>query len=235
MRIFNDHSRLSLAASRVFARTAAQAIAARGRFMAALSGGTTPIAMYRLLAQAELDWPRIHLFWGDEHLVPVGDVGNNYGEARRALLDQVPIPPDNVHPIRPDLKPEEAAQDYARILKQFADPSLDWPRFDLVFLGMGEDGHVASLFPGSPLDISSPVIAVTADYHDRPTNRVTLTPLVFNSARHIIFLVSGLSKSETLARVLKGGSHPDILPAQRIRPSDGKVTWMADAKAASKL
>jgi 6-phosphogluconolactonase len=235
MRIFNDISRLTLAASRVFVREAGQALAARGRFMAVLSGGTTPIGLYQLLSQADLDWSKMHLFWGDERCVPVDNVENNYGQARKAWLQHVSIPEENIHRIKSELSPDKAAADYARVLEKFADPPLAWPRFDLVLLGMGADGHIASLFPGSPVDPAAPVIPVTADYHDRPTNRVTLTPRVFNSARHIIFLVSGVSKSQTLADVLKGDRQPAQLPAQRIQPADGKVTWMADAQAAGKL
>jgi 6-phosphogluconolactonase len=235
MRIFNDHSRLSLAASRVFVRSAAQAISERGRFLAALSGGTTPIALYSLLARAALDWANIHLFWGDERCVPVGDPGNNYGQALQTLLGQVPLAEQNIHRIRSELPPIEAARDYAQLLKRFADPPLEWPRFDLVLLGLGEDGHTASLFPGSPVDAREPVMAVTGDYQGRPADRITLTPLVFNSARQIIFLVSGQSKSGILASVFKGGQHPDDWPAQRIRPTDGRITWMVDAQAASRL
>jgi 6-phosphogluconolactonase len=235
MRIFNDHSRLSQAASKVFIRAADEAISARGRFLVAFSGGTTPIALYRQLSQAALDWPKLHVFWGDEHCTPSSDALNNYGQARQALLDHVPLPEANVHPIKAELRPEDAARDYALVLRQFAEAPLAWPRFDLVLLGMGEDGHIASLFPGSPVDVTEPVVAVTADYHDRPTNRVTLTPPVFNSARQILFLVSGVSKSDALANVLKGDSRPDQFPAQRIQPVDGKLTWMVDAQAASKL
>ncbi len=235
MRIFNDHSRLSQAASRVFIRTAAQAISERGRFLAALSGGTTPIALFRLLARADLDWARIHLFWGDERCVPVEDPANNYAQARQALLDEISIPEQNVHRIRSELPPAEAAQEYAAQLREFAEPPLGWPRLDLVLLGLGEDGHTASLFPGSQVEASAPVIAVTGEYQGRPTDRVTLTPLVFNSARLVIFLVSGVGKSGILASVFKGGRHPDQWPAQRIRPSDGRITWMVDAQAASRL
>ncbi len=123
----------------------------------------------------------------------------------------------------------------ALVLKQFASPPLSWPRFDLVLLGMGEDGHTASLFPGSGVDISTPTLAVTAQYQDRPANRVTLTPLVFNSARRVAFLVSGESKADTLAKVLYGDYHPEGLPAQRIHPSDGELIWLVDRDAASKL
>ncbi len=235
MRIFNDHSRLSQAASRLFVRTAAQAISERGRFLAALSGGTTPIALYRLLVHADLDWSRTHLFWGDERCVPVDDPANNFFQAERALLAEVPIPQQNIHRIRSELSPAGGAQDYAAQLRKFAEPPLEWPRFDLVLLGVGEDGHTASLFPGSPVEAAEPVIAVTGEYQNRPAERVSLTPLVFNSARLVIFLVSGTVKSAILASIFKGGSHPDQWPAQRIRPSDGRIAWMVDAQAASQL
>ena len=235
MRIFNDHSRLSQAASKLFIRTAAQAIAERGRFLTALSGGSTPVALYRLLVRADLDWEKIHLFWGDERLVPVEDPANNYSQAREALLTEIKIPEQNIHRIRTELEPEAAVQDYARLLRRFAEPPLEWPRFDLVLLGLGEDGHTASLFPGSPVEALEPVIHVTGEYQGRPAGRITLTPLVFNSARQVVFLVSGQSKSGAVASVFKGGSHPDQWPAQRIRPTDGRVTWMVDAQAASRL
>jgi len=235
MRVFNDHSQLSLAASRTFVRNAAQAVEARGRFLAALSGGSTPAALYRLLAHSDVDWPHVHLFWGDERCVPVDDPANNYAQARAALLEEVHIPAENVHPIPSTLPPEEAAADYARLLERYAEPPLKWPRFDLVLLGLGEDGHTASLFPGSPVEVEAPVIAVTGDYQGRPAQRVTLTPPVFNSARLVIFLVSGAGKSAALASVFKGGRHPDRWPAQRIRPTDGRVSWMVDAQAAAGL
>ena len=137
--------------------------------------------------------------------------------------------------IKGELEPAEASRDYARILKDYAPPGLDWPRFDLVVLGMGEDGHTASLFPGSRADATSPTQAVTANYQGRPANRVTLTSLVFNSARQIMFLVAGESKAAMLARVINGETHPEELPAQRIRPTDGDVVWLVDQAAASKL
>ena len=235
MRIFNDHSVLSEAAAKIFIESAAQAIAERGQFLVALSGGTSPIALYQLLANRSIDWLHVHVFWGDERCVPMDDPGNNYGQAREALLNHVPIPAKNIHRIKSELKPADAAKDYKLVLKRFAEPPLAWPRLDLVLLGMGEDGHVASLFPGSPIESTEPVIAVTANYQQRPANRVTMTPLVLNTARQVLFLVSGQSKSETLASVLKGDYQPVQLPAQRIQPVDGKVTWLVDAQAAVKL
>jgi 6-phosphogluconolactonase len=238
IRIFDNLESLSLAAAEVLIQSAAQAITERGRFLITLSGGGTPMELYKLLAQSpyrgQLDWSHTHVFWGDERCVPIEDSENSYRQARDVLLNRVPIPQENIQRVQSELEPDEAAKDYARVLKDFASPPLDWPRFDLILLGMGEDGHTASLFPGSQVEVSSPTLAVTGHYQDRPANRVTLTPWVINSARRIMFLVSGESKSQTLANVLYGEYHPEQLPAQRIRPSNGELIWMTD-KAASKL
>jgi 6-phosphogluconolactonase len=239
VRIFGDLASLSEAAALLFIDSSARAIVDRGRFLVALSGGNTPLKLYELLAQSpyreQVDWPSVHVFWGDERCVPPEDLENNYRQARDVLLGRVPIPTENVHRVPSDLEPEAAALNYALVLKQFASPPLDWPRFDLVLLGMGEDGHTASLFPGSEVNVSAPTSAVTAQYQNRPARRVTLTPSVFNAARRIIFLVSGESKSETLASVLYGEYHLEQLPAQRIHPTDGELIWLVDRNAASKL
>jgi 6-phosphogluconolactonase len=143
----------------------------------------------------------------------------------------VPIPPENVLRIRGELAPEEAAHDYAQILKGFASPPLEYPRLDLVLLGLGEDGHTASLFPGSAVETDSPVLAVTAHYQGRPANRVTLTPAVFNAARRVVFLASGSGKAPALASVLKESYQPGKYPAQRIRPEPGELIWLVDRAA----
>jgi len=239
LRIFDHLEALSTAAAELFIETSIQAIAQRGRFLVALSGGNTPTELYKLLAQTpyreQVEWQRLHAFWGDERCVAIEDLENNYRQAHDVLLERVPIAPENIHRIRSELEPDAAAEDYVSVLKGFATPPLDWPRFDLVLLGMGNDGHTASLFPGSEVTASLPVLAVTAQYEDRPANRITLTPLVFNAARRILFLVSGESKSETLANVLYGEYKPEKLPAQRIRPTDGELIWMVERAAASKL
>jgi 6-phosphogluconolactonase len=239
LRIFDQLDALSLAAAELFIETSAQAIGQRGRFVAALSGGNTPTELFKLLAQTpyreRIDWQRLHAFWGDERCVPIEDLENNYRQVYEVLLGRVPIPAENIHRVRSDLEPDLAAEDYARVLKDFATPPLDWPRFDLALLGMGNDGHTASLFPGSEVTATTPTLAVTAQYEDRPANRVTLTPLVFNAARRVLFLVSGESKSETLANVLYGEYQPEKLPAQRIRPTDGELIWMVDRAAARKI
>jgi 6-phosphogluconolactonase len=239
IQVYKNLQELSIAAAELFVHSAAQATTACGRFLVALSGGNTPTTLYQTLASApyrdQINWAKVHAFWGDERCVPPDDPGNCYYQARLALLDHVDIPANNIHRVQSDLEPAAAATDYARTLKVFSTPPLDWPRFDLVLLGMGDDGHTASLFPGSPVEVTSPTVAVTANYQDRPAKRVSLTPLVFNSARQIVFLVSGGSKSETLVSILNGEYHPEQLPAQRICPTDGKVTWLVDEAAASRL
>ncbi len=228
-------------AKKSFIEISKSAIIERGRFLIMLSGGTTPLKLYEKLAQEKpalsnvegLDWTRIHFFWGDERCVPVDDAGNNFGGAKKVWFDKISA--TNIHRIKSELEPARAATDYAATLKVFAEPPLDWPRFDLVLLGLGEDGHTASLFPGSPVDVNTPTLAVTANYQDRPANRVTLTQNVFNSARNIFFLVTGAGKAKTLSRVLSDVDAPEELPAQRINPSDGKVIWFVDEAAASRL
>jgi 6-phosphogluconolactonase len=133
------------------------------------------------------------------------------------------------------MEPADASKDYAFTLKNFASPPLDFPRFDLVYLGMGEDGHTASLFPGSPVDATEPILPVTAHYQDRPANRVTLTQLVFDQARIVAFMAAGEKKAITLAEVLSNRYTPAQYPAQRINPKDGKLIWLVDEDSASKL
>ncbi len=235
--VFKDPEELSRAAAAIFVSRALQAIRERGRFLVALNGGATPKRLFQLLAhdfREKMDWAKTHVFWGDERCVPPDDPESSYGMAKVILLDRVSIPAENVHPVKTDLDPAAASMDYALTLKRFAVPPLDWPRFDLVLLGMGEDGHTASLFPGSPVDADEPVIPVTADYQGRPARRVTLTPLVFNSARDVLFLVTGAGKAVTLTHVLNDIS-PVQYPAQRIRPVEGQVTWMVDEAAGTDL
>jgi 6-phosphogluconolactonase len=240
LRIFKDLDSLSRRAANLFLETTSQAITGRGRALIAISGGSTPLGLFRLLAgepfRSQIKWHLLHIFWADERCVPVDDPESNYGQARKAFLDKVPIPEENVHRVNPDLKPAEAAKEYADTLREFRAPPLDWPRFDLIQLGVGEDGHTASLFPGPEEDVSTPILAVTAHYQGRPANRVTLTPKVFNSAKQILFLATGENKAEILARVLDEEIYqPELYPVQRIRPQDGRVIWMIDEAAAGNL
>ena len=238
IRIFKNVEKLSRGAARLFVEQAAQSISERGRFLVALNGGSTPTRLFEMLATSfreRIDWSKVHIFWGDERCVPPDDPGSSYGQARDVLLSHVPIPETNIHRVKGELGPAEASNDYALILKEFASSPLDWPRFDLVYLGMGEDGHTASLFPGSLLDVSEPTLPVTAHYQDRPANRVSLTPVVFNSAQMVAFMAAGEKKAQTLAEVLSGRYNPELYPAQRIDPKEGQLIWLVDEAAASRL
>ncbi len=230
--IFKDSDELSQSAAEAFAAIAQKAIAERGRFLVSLSGGSTPMKLYARLANEKVDWAHVHFFWGDERCVPVDDSGNTYGVMRGIFFDKIGT--TNIHRVESELEPAQAAQAYAHTLSGFADAPFDFPRFDLVLLGMGDDGHTASLFPGSQVEIDSATIAVTAHYQDRPANRVSLTPKVFNQAREIWFLVTGAGKAETLRNVIKGERNLELYPAQRIQPVNGNLVWMID-KAAGKF
>ncbi|MCI0611230.1 MAG: 6-phosphogluconolactonase [Anaerolineae bacterium] len=238
LRIFRDLESLSHSAAKLFVEQADQSIAERDQFLVALNGGSTPTRLFQLLAtdyRGQADWSKVHVFWGDERCVPPDDAGSSYGQARDLLLSRVSIPDSNIHRIKGELGPAEASKEYTLVLKRFASSALDWPRFDLVYLGMGEDGHTASLFPGSPINVSEPTMPVTAQYQDRPANRVTLTPIVFNSARLVAFMATGEKKAITLAEVLSDGYNPELYPAQRINPKDGELIWLVDEGTASKL
>jgi len=238
IRIFNNLEDLSRAAADLFVERARQSIAERDRFLVALNGGNTPTRLFQLLVadyREKVDWSKVYIFWGDERCVPPGDAGSSYGQARDILLSHVLIPDSNIQRIKGELSPEEASKDYSLTLRSFASPPFEWPRFDLVYLGMGEDGHTASLFPGSPVDSSEPTMPVTAHYQDRPANRVTLTPIVFNSARMIGFMAVGENKAKTLAEVLSDSYNPEKYPAQRINPKEGRLIWLVDEAAASTL
>ena len=236
--IFKSIEELSRHAAELFVEQAAKAIGERGRFLVGLNGGSTPTRMFQLLAtdfREQVDWSKTHIFWGDERIVPTDNPENSYAQARDLFLRHVPIPEANVHHVKTELDPEEAAKDYSRTLKQFAKPLLEQIRFDLIYLGMGEDGHTASLFPGSPVEESEAVIPVSAEYQGRPAQRVTLTPLVINNARLVVFMATGEKKAITLAEVLNGRYDPEHYPVQRIDAKDGKTIWLVDEDAASRL
>jgi 6-phosphogluconolactonase len=226
------------AAARLLTTLAQEAVALNGRFSIALSGGGTPTGVYQLLAQRpyckQMPWQHTHLFWGDERLVSPDNPGSNYGQAAELLLKNVPIPPENVHRARGELDMETAVANYTDQLKAFAADS-QLPILDVVLLGMGNDGHTASLFPGSPVTQSEWVVGVTAKYNGRPAQRLSLTPTIINQARHIIFLVTGSSKAQTLQKVLYGPQQPENLPAQRIQPTNGTLTWLTDTAVAQQL
>jgi 6-phosphogluconolactonase len=238
---------LALDAALRIARAASAAVAARGEFVVALSGGTTPRGVYENLAVApyvsSVPWSKVVVLWGDERSVPPDHAASNYRMAREALLDHVPIPQANVHRIRGEDDPGTAARAYEQTLRSVLRTPRGPPRvaaaarIDLVLLGLGDDGHTASLFPGATSPAASDaapwVIAqrVPAD----PPWRVSLTPVIINAAREILFLVSGAGKAAIVRQVIEGPLRPNELPAQLIAPTDGRVHWLLDAAAAPEL
>ncbi len=235
LHIYPDPEALSRAAAQLFVERANRAVAAQGRFSAALSGGRTPVRTYELLAQApfrdQVDWAQTHVFWGDERCTPLDDPRSNAGLAQKTLLNSAPVPQTQVHPILCHDSPGEAAAAYEVLLREFfADESHT---FDLAFLGLGEDGHTASLFPGDAALTEGERWAVAVRRPD--LTRITLTPTVFNQARTVAFLVEGRDKARILQEVLEGEYAPQRLPAQLIRPVNGELVWLADQAAAAVL
>lgn len=241
VKIFPDKQALSVAAAERFIQSAREAIVQNGRFLIALSGGSTPALLYQLLAQPpyrdQVDWKKTFVFWSDERVVPPDDDGSNYKQAHELLLAHVPIPPQHVCRAQGELTPEEAAAAYRAALASISSDDAPFPRFDLILLGMGNDGHTASLFPGaaSPGEDAQPVIAVTADYDGRPANRITFTPLLINRAKTVLLLVSGPDKAKMVNRALHGERNFEEVPVQRIQPASGSLLWYLDKTAASQL
>jgi 6-phosphogluconolactonase len=215
-----------------FVAAAAEAISSRGQFIVALSGGSTPRGTYlRLGTEAlvsKVMWSRVQVLWGDERCVPPDHVESNYRMARETLLDRVPVPAANVHRIQGEDDPATAAAAYEATLRALA-------RIDLVLLGLGEDGHTASLFPGGAAVHEQTRWVMAARASAASMWRITLTPAVINAAAEVLFLVSGSAKAGILRRVIEGPRRPQELPAQAIAPFNGRVRWCVDAAAAAEL
>jgi 6-phosphogluconolactonase len=237
--IYRDRDQLSQAAAQFFQQVVREAAEQRGQALVALSGGSTPRQLFALLACApfaeQIPWQAVHFFWADERCVPPDHPESNFGQANLALFQPLNLPAANLHRIQGEIAPDQAALAYAHTLRQYAVPGQAWPVFDLVLLGLGADGHTASLFPGESRALQSPVLAVTADYQDRPARRVTLTPLVFNSARRVLFLVTGEDKADAVRRTVFDTDDPHPGPAKLIAPAQGTLSWFLDAGAARGL
>jgi len=223
-----DADHLALAAANLFVKLAREAIAQRQRFTVGLAGGSTPRPAYSLLAEepliGQVDWSQVEVFWGDERCVPPSHPDSNYRMARQSLLDRVPIPPENVHRVRGELPPEDAAAHYRLELQTVLGAG---GRFDLILLGMGTDGHTASLFPETAV-LDEKDRSFAAVYVEQLDSwRLTLTLPTVNAARHVVFVVSGVRKAETLARVRSG----EGLPAARVQPAEGELIWLVDRDA----
>ena len=237
IRVLPDPAALADAAARLVVEGAHSAIDARGRFSLALSGGSTPRDLHLRLAASPLrdqvDWSRVHIFFGDERCVPPDDERSNYRMADETLLSRVPIPAENIRRMRGELPPPEAAEAYAEALQAYF--GQEPPRLDLVLLGMGDNGHTASLFPGLTAGREQKRWVVAENVEEVSMWRITLTPVVLNLARQAVFLVAGSAKASMLRRVLEGSFTPDELPAQIVRPSPGEVIWLVDEAAAADL
>ncbi|MBW8012708.1 MAG: 6-phosphogluconolactonase [Chloroflexi bacterium] len=240
LEIYHDAISLATNAVRHIIAIANQAIKADGKFSIALAGGSTPRGIYRLLAgddyKGQMDWERVHIFWGDERTVPPSHTESNYLLASQTLLDHILISSNNIHRIKGELKPETAAETYERELAHFFRPSKGaFPKFDLVLLGLGEDGHTASLFPDTTALNEGNRWVVANHVEKLDSWRITFTPGLINTSSNIIFLVSGEIKSEILHFVLEGDFRPNLLPAQLIKPLQGKLLWLVDQAATSKM
>jgi 6-phosphogluconolactonase len=237
MLVVPDAPALFEAAAEIFVQAAAEAIEKYKRFTVAMSGGSTPKALYELLATApwrdQVDWSKTHFFWGDERWVPSTDKNSNYRMTLEALLSKVSVPAENVHRIETDSgDPQTSAAKYeAEIRKVFGAR----PQFDLILLGLGTNGHTASLFPHcASLDVRDRLVA--AEYIDEvKMTRITFTVPLINDAHSIVFLLSGHDKASVLQEVLRGPHDPQRLPSQLIEATDGELTWLADAAAASAI
>ncbi|HEV2718048.1 MAG TPA: 6-phosphogluconolactonase [Terriglobales bacterium] len=235
IRILHTPQDLFQAAASEFAALTAAAIGDQGKFTVALSGGSTPKSLYSVLAKAALPWEKIFFFWGDERHVPPDHPESNYRMASEALLSKVPVPPGNIFRIRAEEKDAAvAAQDYELTLRSFFHLRAgEFPRFDLILLGLGPDGHTASLFPNTAALTETKRLVVANSLEKLKTDRITLTYPVLNNAACVIFLVSGRDKSDMGRTVMedKGAN----LPSQKVRPANGKLLWLLDQDAASKL
>ena len=237
IRIYPTTEELNHAAARLFVCVAQETLKSAGRFSVVLSGGSTPEPMYRLLTQdpycGQVNWNRTHVFWGDERCVPRNDARNNARMAMDTLLDHVPIPQDRVHPVLSEKSPVQAADHYEAVLRSFFG---DVPaRFDLVLLGLGENGHTASLFPHTSILQEHNRWVKEVYVQEQDMYRVSLTAAIINQAGTVAFMANGNAKAQVLRDVLLGPWQPEELPAQLIRPKRGEAIWLVDRDAASKL
>ncbi len=226
---------LAAKGAQLFEQKMLESLKERGHFFVGLSGGSTPRGMHRTLAgRPDLPWEGAQIFWGDERCVSATDPLSNYGAAWEDFLGKIPLRSEQIHPMPGQMKPEQGALQYERELVRFFDSAKgEIPRFDVIFLGLGKDGHTASLFPGqsSLTETERMVIAVRGG--DPDLSRLTLTYPVLNRARHIVFMVSGKEKAEAVRAVLE--KKDERLPAGRVRPVRGILTWLMDRQAGSLL
>lgn len=241
-RVFSTPTEVAKSAAAFFASSVIAAAEARGIARVAISGGTTPKTMFEFLADPsqpflqQVPWDKLDLYWVDERCVGPEDEDSNYRMTREALLSKVPLPEERIHRIEGELEPEEAAAHYEAVIRNgFRLEGAETPTFDLVLLGMGDDGHTASLFPHTEALDEMMHIVVANHVPQKDTWRVTLTWPVINQGREVAFLIEGAGKTEVLHEVFQGKYQPETYPAQIIRPASGKLTLLLDEAAAAKL
>jgi 6-phosphogluconolactonase len=236
LHVYKDGEALSQAAAKWIADRIGATLTSQGRFTIALSGGSTPKRLHQILAQApykeQIDWPKLHIFWGDERAVPFEDSRNNAKMAYDTLLNFVPVPPAQIHVMRTDVDPEASAAAYETILHQYFDNTPY--SFDLVLLGMGDDGHTLSLFPGMEIVHEEKAWAKAFYLPAQSMSRITLTKTIVNKSAAVAFLTAGTAKAHALKEVLKGAYNPDLYPSQEIKPS-GELHWFVDEAAAASI
>ena len=237
--ILDTAEALFVRAAEEIAHVAGEAICMHGEFNLCLTGGTTPERTYDLLAtrfELSVDWKEVQFYWGDERSVPPDDPSSNYAMANRKMLGKLKLKPDQVHRIRGEEKPADAARAYEEELRsRFNLDDGEFPRFDLMLLGLGDNCHMLSLFPGIPELHEEHRLVVPVEVDDKVRHRVTLTTPVMNNSARIMFLVSGEKKAAAVKRVLEGTDDPERVPAHLVAPKDGVVIWMMDKAAASQL
>lgn len=242
-RVFDEQDALSRATAELFVEEIQAAVRARGKARIAISGGGSPRPVFALLAdpnepyRAAVPWDKLWVFWVDERCVPPESPDSNYGVARALLLDKVPLPPERVIRIEGELQPEEAAARYESAIRgHFRLEGAEVPIFDVVQLGMGDDGHTASLFPHTEALHELGRIAVANHVPQQAQSwRVTLTWPVINAAREVFFLIDGAKKADPVGRVLTGAYDPETLPSQLIQPQNGRLLFLLDRAAAANL
>ena len=242
VRILTNIDAIAKRAAQDFLQSATQAVSEKSSFTVALSGGSTPKALYSLLAtdaalRSQLPWDKMYMYFGDERSVGPDHADSNFRMATETMLSTVPIKPEQVFRIKGEYKDtEKAAQEYEQVLRtSFKIAEGQFPRFDLVFLGIGNEGHTASLFPGTQALLETKRLAVRNWVGKLYTNRITLTAPVINNAARVIFMVTGADKALALKGILEGPYEPDQLPAQLIQPPNGKLLWLVDTVAGGML
>ncbi|NUY79528.1 6-phosphogluconolactonase [Flavobacterium sp. MAH-1] len=237
IRIFQDKNQLSQAAAEIFIASAQEAVSKKGKFTVALTGGSSPAILYALLSDAEnrgkIDWQNTFVFWGDERWVPIEDEKSNAGAAFASLLDKIALPKENIFPMwKAGTQPEGRAKEYEKILREHLGDSGE---FDLILSGMGDDGHTASLFPGTEV-LHEKTKWVDA-YYLAPQQmfRITLTAPLLNKAKKNVVLVFGANKAHAFSQVISGKYNPEQYPSQLLKPVTGELIWLVDEAAAAEL